>query len=587
MKPTTASNKFSRYPTDVVGLRPHSLRFLFTTFALVIVLAAPTSLTSANSASPYPDLENIRGMAIVDGADGAGSPMTLIKAQTDPGLNTSIPCEGISDPDCRDKVPSAASYLLPCTAENSIGCIVEVYARSKTGEKVSAKFVRAVGASSSYDFNQSLLNRLPAGSGVGGLWQFPGVLHAGNSDIYSVSSRISGWAYPSTLPNSSFTFDSAQFQISAVTSSSGPWQEVSVNPNDAGSFGGYSSEYCVMTERNNCFQRARMPKDYRFGIRVRIPNALSGWFHGRVTNPEFEVSKSDSSFPGSIEYQVEALPVSVPVINKLVPYASWPSEFREFVTGQWPMSNGGAVLLPGNFGQLSIELTKRYLPMIEDKSSATQDFWIIKTLNSWGNGKYNEVVDQKMLDCSADTLKVSGLVTTNALVYSQGPPYFNKATESLDYTVLSPHFDETGSENVGTYDLLIDSQVARCVYGFSAAPIKAEIAIIGENGVAKVATTVLGERGPWLYLSANGFTFSQPIVRVKLSQAAPAPTPSPSASASPTPETSATAVLTPTTTPKVVTAEAKTKKTITCIKGTTKRKVVGISPKCPKGFKRT
>jgi hypothetical protein len=506
--------------------------------------------------------------------------MSLIKAQKNSRSNEFIPCEGIADPDCLGKVSSAAAYLLPCSSDNSMGCIVEVYARSKSGEKLSARFIRAVGTSSSYDFGQSLTNRLPAGSGVGGLWQIPGLLHSGGSDIYSIQSRISGWAYPNNSTISAFKFDSAQFQLSAVAASSGPWRQISVSPSDAGSFSSSDSEKCVMTETDVCYQRAKLPKEFRFGMRIRLPNSLSGWFHGRISRPEFEISDSDSTFPGTFEYQVEAAPVSVPIVNKLVPFASWSSDFKEFVTGQWPISNGGAVLLPGNFGQLSIELAKRYLPMVEDKSTSTQDFWIIKTLNNWGDGKYNEVVDQKMLDCSADVLKVSGLVTTNALVYSQGPPYFNKATETLDYTVLSPHFDETGSENLGTYDLLINSQVARCVYGFSAAPIKAEIQIVGENGATKVATTVLGERDPWLYLSANGFTFSKPTVRVKLSQ--PAPSPSPSASVTP----QSLASPTPTPTPAVVMSQAKAKKTITCVKGSTKRKIVGASPKCPKGFKK-
>jgi hypothetical protein len=535
--------------------------------------AVSTTVVSSSSASFYPEIENIRGMAIVDGADGGGHPMTLIKARADLQTDTQIPCEGTSDPDCSGKVASVASYLLPCATDNSMGCIVEVYARSKTGEKISARFVRAVGANTSYDFVESPTNRLPAGSGVGGLWQFPGLLHAGNSDIYSVQSRISGWAYPNTLPTAAFTFDSAQFQISAVSSSSGAWQQISVNPSDAKSFSSYDAEYCVMTEQNVCFQRTRMPQDYRFGLRVRLPNALSGWFHGRVTSPEFEVSKSDAVVPGSIEYQFEALPVSIPIINKLVPYASWTPGFREFVTGQWPMSSGGAVLLPGNFGQLSIELTKRYLPMIEDKSTATQDFWIIRTLNGWGNGKYEEVVDQRVLNCSADTLKVSGLVTTNALVYSQGPPYFNKATDSLDYRVLSPHFDENGADNVGTYDLLIDSQVARCIYGFSSAPVKAQIEVIGEDGKTKIATTVLGERGPWLYLSAGGFTFSEPTVRVKISQDVPAPVVTPTPSEAPTPA------------PALV-DRSVSKKTIQCIKGKRMKKVTAIKPKCPRGFKR-
>jgi hypothetical protein len=60
-------------------------------------------------------------------------------------------------------------------------------------------------------------------------------------------------------------------------------------------------------------------------------------------------------------------------------------------------------------------------------------------------------------------------------------------------------------------------------------------------------------------MAANGFTFSSPTVRVKLTQDPVA----------------------------VVKAPVKqVKTTITCVKGKTVQKVSAISPKCPAGFKK-
>jgi hypothetical protein len=116
------------------------------------------------------------------------------------------------------------------------------------------------------------------------------------------------------------------------------------------------------------------------------------------------------------------------------------------------------------------------------------------------------------------------------------------------------------------------SDVARCVYGFSKAPINATISITSDDGTPQVATTVIGERNGWLYLQAKNFEFSAPIIKAKLTQeivVEPTPTPTP----------------TPTATPMVKPVVAK-KITITCVKGKTTKKVTAVKPKCPSGFKK-
>jgi hypothetical protein len=85
----------------------------------------------------------------------------------------------------------------------------------------------------------------------------------------------------------------------------------------------------------------------------------------------------------------------------------------------------------------------------------------------------------------------------------------------------------------------------------------------------------LSEKGGWLRLSANGFTFSSPVVKVKLSQekAVVIPTPAPTPSATPT--------------PSAIAKPAAAKKTsIRCVKGKTTKKVTAVNPKCPAGYKK-
>ena len=67
------------------------------------------------------------------------------------------------------------------------------------------------------------------------------------------------------------------------------------------------------------------------------------------------------------------------------------------------------------------------------------------------------------------------------------------------------------------------------------------------------------------------------------------PAPTPTATPTPTPTVTATPTPTPTPTPLATTATtavAQKKVTISCVKGKTVKKISGVSPKCPKGFKK-
>ena len=164
--------------------------------------------------------------------------------------------------------------------------------------------------------------------------------------------------------------------------------------------------------------------------------------------------------------------------------------------------------------------------------------------------------------------KLSGVVSTNATQYIAGPPTFDEASQSLDYKVAAPHYLPNGDEFQGTYNLQISDTLARCLYGFSTAPISATVSVVNVDGVAKVATTVINNSGGFLRLSAAGFTFSSPTIRVKLFQEATSSTNSKNA-----PSTSTKA-------PVAKTAPM----TITCLKGKLSKKVTGVTPKCPTGY---
>jgi hypothetical protein len=204
---------------------------------------------------------------------------------------------------------------------------------------------------------------------------------------------------------------------------------------------------------------------------------------------------------------------------------------------------------------------KDWLSVLDNKSSAEPYGWYFSTLD----GQNDDVAR-----CADGSKELAGLVSTNASTYLPGPPVFDKATQSLDYKVLAPHFTKDGSVFQGSYDLMINTKVAKCIYGFGNTPIKATISVSSADGSAQVATTLFSQDDKYLKLAAYGFTFSDPTLRVVLKQDPPPAPPTP-----PTPVVSNTTK-----------SAAKKLTTITCVKGKVSTKVTAAIPKCPSGYKK-
>ena len=203
----------------------------------------------------------------------------------------------------------------------------------------------------------------------------------------------------------------------------------------------------------------------------------------------------------------------------------------------------------------------------------------------WNFGSNN---DKSKRNCEGQTGtdKLIGLVTTNAPIYASGAPAFTDG--SLSYKVAGLHFKADGTLFKGSYDLAIRSDFARCLYGFSNAPIRASVSVLSSDGSTQnVATELVTEKNGWMTLSAKNFTFSAPTIKVKLIQDKPLVavkevSPVVPEKVSPKQESAATN----TTTAAPVEVKKIVIKSISCAKGKIIRKISGTSPKCPAGFKK-
>jgi hypothetical protein len=203
-------------------------------------------------------------------------------------------------------------------------------------------------------------------------------------------------------------------------------------------------------------------------------------------------------------------------------------------------------------GDYAINEMNLWLPLLNDRAAAMRTFWVAQTIRGELPFESQNCVTGKGF---------TGVIGTNAAVYSDGPPRFDQAEQSLNYTVGASHFDSKGELFKGYYQLNLRSDVARCLYGFGTAPIQAKIEVSSSDGTPSVATTVITEDDGWLKMTASGFTFSTPKIKVKLSQ-----------------EQAIASVPPVKKTAKEV--------TITCAKGKKVQRVYGVKPKCPTGYKK-
>jgi hypothetical protein len=485
----------------------------------------------------------------------------------DLGVRSQFLCSSLGDETC-----TAASsiwgwnQLPPCISPITTNCISSVFAVDKSGKKTEGNFLKYATPDSKYDYPASEINNLPQGKSQGGIWQLPGVVHAGGNDRYFASTFL----YLLMKKSAGIKVSNEKFEFTKFESGINPVNEITGNftpafpvdstnagnakGRDAGIGSGSSQREsgpnsCLVLAATSCYLPQDFPEDYRFGMRVILGAAMQGWFHGRIFQPIIDV-QSDSARQ---VLTFEALPVRVPTLYERVNTSDIGAELTRYLSGNRFFSEGGSRFTPGNSGKDAIEMAGYWLPLVKDKATTSGTYWNVRSLE--GNQ------DPSIARCSSSTGKLAGVVSTNSLVYSAGPPTYNKAEESLDYKLLSPHFTADGKEAIGTYDLVLRSDVARCIYGFSKAPIQAVVSIVGAEGENKVATTLIREKDGWLTLSANGFTFSSPTIRVKLSQEVAS-------------------------TPMAPAKVSVKKTTITCSKGKKVLRVYAANPKCQTGYRK-
>jgi hypothetical protein len=524
-----------------------------------------------------PTNERYTGINLAD-ADFAVGSLSSLEAMTGNGtspnatITSRTPCQKIGSAGCEaDKYFQYNALLGFCDSTLTTDCVTKVFAKDQSGKEVVGKFVENYPGTTEYTYLGDSSIGLPTGASSF-IVDFPDLAHQGGTQ-YLVVAYLQGSRSFNQTQFRIENFNSAIFAVSKVSGNfSIPKPEPKLRPDitlngRSTSAGGFNQNQsvsrrsaCIKTAPGGCLIAWTLPMDITFGYSLKLHEKIKGWLHGRLSDAQATIT---SASDGDQLLSIEGKPTLIPAVYAWFKKSDYPAPLGKFYSSQdaklvnanglgWPSNDGRTIdgpdglpysTLKEGFGyeEGSFKEVLAWIDSIGDKASYARSAWSIRSMES-----------QQYEKCMKGSDTLSGIVTTNSTMYIGNPPTFNRADQTLDYKVVSPHYLPDGSEFKGSYDLAIKGDVARCIYGFSSAPISATISIISSDGTSQVATTLVREKGEWLFLSAKNFTFSSPTVKVKLKQASKKPL-------------------------------AKTV-TITCIKGKAIKKVTGSKPVCPAGY---
>ncbi len=556
--------------------------------APLLPVAHATSDAEERFRAEVPTEDGWHGVNFDNTIKGWGLPSNILaRLPGDWTINSNVAfCKSLEDSECIKPglILDVRALFDQCTSDSDRDCIVSFGATKSDGTKLKGELKEVFASQSAFvgDPKQGI----PDGAGAS-IW----TLKDGNTSqdyalVAGLELRVNGAAESRAAGDDSRVSRVKMiYALQPVELLNSPqYREVTQQVVDGIRTGNASSiGECFVVANGKCALNKAFDTSINFDLTVRMSKGVPGWMVGRIQ--DFKLGSKTLPDQDGFEMTISGNPSKV---GAVIAWSKWKdttpeirSLYAQGVDGQqWrPGKQVAEELLIqdgesrtiltyiNEAGERSIRHFNAWLPLISDKATAMRTRWNLQSVED-RSGQYNQ--------CSAGKGLV-GVINSNASVYSDGPPTFNKATGTLEYKVAAPHYTSDGTtKHIGSYDLTMRSDVARCLYGFSDAPITATVAIESDGGTNIISTESVSEKDGLIKLRASGFTFSSPTIKVKLSQASA--TPSPSASPTPSAGSSSTSA--------VKKPAATASKKVTCVKGKEKVKISASKGRCPVGFKK-
>lgn len=459
------------------------------------------------------------------------------------------------------------NYLPLCADEKVLDCIESVTWIKSDGTEVKGAFKESRGTVDP-DFTFSRQEKFNVGASITPqIFTFAGLSHSKGSS-YAVTGHVT-----QEIANGSPSAPKIVASIAPVYS-----ENVDVDDKEA-------RTECFNVNANDvkCWKFASSDPGTTFKLNMKLLAKPQGWISGRVTAPKVVIGASDAS--KRFEVSISGSNLSIPILTKRYDYSdsnersAWEKIATAVVT-QYPWDKVSDVA--------NGELISVYGPNTFNTFNKLVAIDRLADGKPSGVGKEYDVADRLaqvwrvVLDptnapsgvngCAASDFQ--GFVSSNAMTYGTALPKYDGTT--MSYDVASPHYNPGGKDYdadafKGRYDLLLTESYAKCVWNLKDGIPTVSVEVQKTDGTLDNSVKVTGglNASSGLYeFSAIGFTFSSPKIKIKLS-------------APPTKDG------TPTVTQAAPAAKPKASlKSISCVKGKITKKVTGISPKCPAGFKK-
>lgn len=394
--------------------------------------------------------------------------------------------------------------ILPICEDAIENCIESLWVYKEGAEPAEAKFLKNI------DGYKTAANDelgIPRGSTTA-LFESESTPHSGGNQ-YAVTSSIA-WG---KWPGEKVFLDAFDLRVAAVKEIDFPGAEVSVpdncvapkgteNAGHRGVCGGWSRQGCVYGLVERCGSDQKFSENTRIGVKLRLTNKMTGWLRGRIKDPIFSVKKLNNEFN---LVTIDASPVNVPRLYIQYKTKDIPSSQIKDQGTTWGYHWDTLTYSYHADSKAGVDVVGKLRKAASDTASGETNLWTVSSFDS----SYKR--------CLTSRTQLQGIVTTNAMAYMGTEPEWKGGT--LNYKVSGMHYLADGKTvATGTYDLVMRSSTARCLYGFSKAPIYAVVSVRSASGEKKTATTVVSEKNGWLKLAAYNFTFSSPSIQVKLTQ---------------------------------------------------------------------